>query len=170
MPVKMEKEIRFATTTNIMTITIPGSLGEALLDKKQVRRAINRPTQLRRAIILSNLATKDTKITKEEKRLGVSTSFRFLTCTAPTQCGASVVSLVPFAVNKEYGGAQCTEPYLWRIESTHTNQQVTCRLGRPPARPRRVIFLDLRDRYGIVQVTINPNLSRKHSTLQQMSA
>src|SRR5512147_1825339 len=48
------------------------------------------------------------------------------------------------------------------LRTTHINQQVT--LAGWVQRRRnhgRVIFLDLRDRYGIVQVTINPNLSKE---------
>ena len=48
------------------------------------------------------------------------------------------------------------------LRATHTNQQVTLAGWVHRRRDHGgVIFLDLRDRYGIVQVTVNPNLSRE---------
>ena len=48
------------------------------------------------------------------------------------------------------------------IRATHANQQVTLAGWVHRRRDHGgVIFLDLRDRYGIVQVTINPNLSKE---------
>jgi aspartyl-tRNA synthetase len=48
------------------------------------------------------------------------------------------------------------------LNATHTNQQVTIAGWVHRRRDHGgVIFLDLRDRYGIVQVTINPNLSKE---------
>ncbi len=48
------------------------------------------------------------------------------------------------------------------LRATHTNQQVTLAGWVHRRRDHGgVIFLDLRDRYGIVQVTINPNLSKE---------
>jgi aspartyl-tRNA synthetase len=48
------------------------------------------------------------------------------------------------------------------LRATHANQQVTLAGWVHRRRDHGgVIFLDLRDRYGIIQVTINPNLSRE---------
>jgi aspartyl-tRNA synthetase len=48
------------------------------------------------------------------------------------------------------------------LRATHANQQVTLAGWVHRRRDHGgVIFLDLRDRYGIVQVTINPNLSKE---------
>jgi aspartyl-tRNA synthetase len=48
------------------------------------------------------------------------------------------------------------------IRATHANQQVTLAGWVHRRRDHGgVIFLDLRDRYGIVQVTVNPNLSKE---------
>ncbi|RPJ26584.1 MAG: aspartate--tRNA ligase [Chloroflexi bacterium] len=48
------------------------------------------------------------------------------------------------------------------LRATHTNQQVTLAGWVHRRRDHGgVIFLDLRDRYGIVQVTINPNLAKE---------
>jgi aspartyl-tRNA synthetase len=48
------------------------------------------------------------------------------------------------------------------IRSTHANEQVTLAGWVHRRRDHGgVIFLDLRDRYGIVQVTVNPNLSKE---------
>jgi aspartyl-tRNA synthetase len=48
------------------------------------------------------------------------------------------------------------------IRATHVNQQVTLAGWVHRRRDHGgVIFLDLRDRYGIVQVTVNPNLSKE---------
>src|SRR5690348_16741648 len=48
------------------------------------------------------------------------------------------------------------------IRATHTNEQVTVAGWVHRRRDHGgVIFLDLRDRYGIVQVTVNPNLSKE---------
>lgn len=48
------------------------------------------------------------------------------------------------------------------LRATHTNQRVTLAGWVHRRRDHGgVIFLDLRDRYGIVQVTVNPNLSRE---------
>ncbi len=48
------------------------------------------------------------------------------------------------------------------LRATHTSQQVTLAGWVHRRRDHGgVIFLDLRDRYGIVQVTINPNLSKE---------
>ena len=54
------------------------------------------------------------------------------------------------------------------LRATHANQQVTLAGWVNRRRDHGgVIFLDLRDRYGIVQVTINPNLSKE--TLDQVA-
>ena len=54
------------------------------------------------------------------------------------------------------------------LRATHANQQVTLAGWVHRRRDHGgVIFLDLRDRYGIVQVTINPNLSKE--TLDQVA-
>ncbi len=54
------------------------------------------------------------------------------------------------------------------IRTTHANQQVTLAGWVHRRRDHGgVIFLDLRDRYGIVQVTVNPNLSKE--TLEAVS-
>jgi aspartyl-tRNA synthetase len=54
------------------------------------------------------------------------------------------------------------------LRATHANQQVTLAGWVHRRRDHGgVIFLDLRDRYGIVQVTVNPNLSRE--TLETVS-
>jgi aspartyl-tRNA synthetase len=54
------------------------------------------------------------------------------------------------------------------LRATHANQQVTLAGWVHRRRDHGgVIFLDLRDRYGIVQVTVNPNLSRE--TLEAVS-
>jgi aspartyl-tRNA synthetase len=54
------------------------------------------------------------------------------------------------------------------LRATHANQQVTLAGWVHRRRDHGgVIFLDLRDRYGIVQVTINPNLSKE--TLEAVS-
>jgi len=54
------------------------------------------------------------------------------------------------------------------LRATHANQQVTLAGWVHRRRDHGgVIFLDLRDRYGIVQVTINPNLSQE--TLERMA-
>src|SRR3990172_5744658 len=48
------------------------------------------------------------------------------------------------------------------LRAIHTNEQVTLAGWVHRRRDHGgVIFLDLRDRYGIVQVTINPNLSKE---------
>ena len=48
------------------------------------------------------------------------------------------------------------------LRATHANQQVTLAGWVHRRRDHGgVIFLDLRDRYGIVQVTVNPNLSKE---------
>ncbi len=48
------------------------------------------------------------------------------------------------------------------LRATHTNQQVTLAGWVHRRRDHGgVIFLDLRDRYGIVQVTVHPNLSKE---------
>jgi aspartyl-tRNA synthetase len=48
------------------------------------------------------------------------------------------------------------------LRATHTNQQVTLAGWVHRRRDHGgVIFLDLRDRYGIVQVTVNPSLSKE---------
>jgi aspartyl-tRNA synthetase len=48
------------------------------------------------------------------------------------------------------------------LRATHINQQVTLAGWVHRRRDHGgVIFLDLRDRYGIVQVTVNPNLAKK---------
>jgi aspartyl-tRNA synthetase len=48
------------------------------------------------------------------------------------------------------------------VRATHANQQVTLAGWVHRRRDHGgVIFLDLRDRYGIVQVTVNPNLSQE---------
>ena len=48
------------------------------------------------------------------------------------------------------------------LRATHLNQQVTLAGWVDRRRDHGgVIFLDLRDRYGVVQVTINPNVSRE---------
>ena len=54
------------------------------------------------------------------------------------------------------------------IRATHANEQVTLAGWVHRRRDHGgVIFLDLRDRYGIVQVTVNPNLSKE--TLEAVS-
>jgi aspartyl-tRNA synthetase len=54
------------------------------------------------------------------------------------------------------------------LRATHANQQVTLAGWVHRRRDHGgVIFLDLRDRYGIIQVTVNPNLSRE--TLEAVS-
>ncbi|HET6597855.1 MAG TPA: aspartate--tRNA ligase [Anaerolineales bacterium] len=54
------------------------------------------------------------------------------------------------------------------LRATHANQQVTLAGWVHRRRDHGgVIFLDLRDRYGIVQVTVNPNLSKE--TLEAVS-
>jgi aspartyl-tRNA synthetase len=54
------------------------------------------------------------------------------------------------------------------LRATHANQQVTLAGWVHRRRDHGgVIFLDLRDRYGIVQVTVNPNLSKE--TLETVS-
>ena len=48
------------------------------------------------------------------------------------------------------------------LRATHANQKVTLAGWVHRRRDHGgVIFLDLRDRYGIIQVTINPNLSKE---------
>src|SRR6185436_16607613 len=85
--------------------------------------------------------------------------------THARRAGACVVS---FVVKRIWRRTMYKTHTCGELRAIHANQQVTLAGWVNRRRDHGgVIFLDLRDRYGIVQVTINPNLSKE--TLDQVA-